>query len=157
MAWYYVLRSSIDLISELVSFLNKKAKNSSTQKRLVIHELRDNLNTMKNGYKHELSADAIVEALSNAAYRHALAENYDFNKIRRGELQDFEIKDKRNKRYLGWTMDRLLEKIDEKIHELKQLKKMSGGFGNLQHANISLMLSNLYFRMKLAAEFMQSE
>ncbi len=157
MAWYTVIKSSIDLISELIPFLSEKAKNSGKQKKLVIRELRDNLNTLKNGYKHKLSADVIVDALSNSAYQNALEDNFDFNKIRRGELQAFEIKDKRNMRYLGWTMERLLDKIDEKIQELKQLKKMSGSLGNLENTNTSLMLGNLYFRMKLAAEFMRSE
>ncbi len=151
------IKSSFDLLNELIPFLSEKAKNSGKQKKLVIRELRDNLNTLKNGYKHKLPADVIVDALSNAAYREALGENFDFNKIRRGELQAFEIKDKRNMRYLGWTMERLLDKIDEKIMELKQLKKMSGSLENLENGNISLMLGNLYFRMKLAAEFMRSE
>ena len=155
--WYDFIKSSIDLVSELIPFLSEKAKNSGKQKKLVIRELRDNLNTLKNGYKHRLPADVIVDTLSNSAYRNALEENFDFNKIRKGELQTFEISDKRNMRYLCWTMERLLDKIDEKIEELKQLKKMSGSLDALEGANISLMLSNLYFRMKLAAEFMRSE
>ena len=157
MAWYNVIRSSIDLISDLIPYLSEKAKNSGKQKKLVIRELRDNLNTLKNGYKHKLSADVIVETLRNDAYRQALEENFDFNKIRRGELQEFEISDKRNLRYLGWTMERLLDKIDEKVEELKQLQKMTGSLAKLENTNVSLMLGNLYFRIKLAAEFMRSE
>ena len=91
MPFFDFIKSSIDLLNELIPFLSEKARNSGKQKKLVIRELRDNLNTLKNGYKHDLGPDAIVDALSNVAYRNALDENFDFNKIRRGELQAFEI------------------------------------------------------------------
>jgi hypothetical protein len=37
------------------------------------------------------------------------------------------------------------------------LNEMSKKLEDLQHTNIQLKLSNLYYRMKLAAEFMRSE
>jgi hypothetical protein len=65
-----------------------------------------------------------------------------------------QILDERNKKYAGWTSGRLLEKIDEKIEELKTIKRLNNGTAQVKN-NISLMLSNLYFRMKLLADFIR--
>ena len=58
---------------------------------------------------------------------------------------------------MGWTAEKLMEKIDEKVEELKTLKKMNNGsVVNLKN-NTGLMISNLYFRMKLLADFIKGE
>ena len=45
---------------------------------------------------------------------------------------------------------------DEKITELKSIKKMNNGTVKNTRNNIPLMMSNLYFRMKLLADFVRS-
>ena len=67
------------------------------------------------------------------------------------------IYDERNKKYAGWTAEKLIDKIDEKIVELRNIKKMNQGSVKDVRNNISLMMSNLYFRMKLLADFIQSK
>lgn len=52
---------------------------------------------------------------------------------------------------------KLMDKIDEKIEELKNIKKMNKGTVENVKNNISLMMSNLYYRMKLMADFIRSE
>jgi uncharacterized protein YllA (UPF0747 family) len=66
------------------------------------------------------------------------------------------IYEDRNKKYTGWTAEKLVDKIDEKIVELKNIKKMNRDSVKDVRNNISLMMSNLYFRMKLLADFIQS-
>jgi hypothetical protein len=67
-----------------------------------------------------------------------------------------DIFEERNKRYAGWTAEKLADKIDEKIVELKNIKKLNGGsFKNIKN-DIPQMISNLYFRMKLMADFIKS-
>jgi hypothetical protein len=46
-----------------------------------------------------------------------------------------------------------MDKIDEKIQALKNLKKLNGGSVEKIAPKISLKVSNLYFRMKLMADF----
>ncbi|NJO25770.1 MAG: hypothetical protein HC867_08430 [Bacteroidia bacterium] len=46
-----------------------------------------------------------------------------------------------------------MDKIDEKIQEMKNIKKMSGGSVEKIKNNIAIKLSNLYFRIKLMADF----
>jgi hypothetical protein len=64
--------------------------------------------------------------------------------------------DDRNKKYIGWNAERLIDKIDEKIEELKNIKRMNGGSVANVKNNLSLMLSNLYYRMKLLANLIIS-
>ena len=66
-----------------------------------------------------------------------------------------EIRDERNRKYVGWTAEKLIDKIDEKIEELRNIRKMNGGSVVNAKNNINLMLSNLYFRMKLLADFIR--
>jgi hypothetical protein len=49
-----------------------------------------------------------------------------------------------------------MDKIDEKITELKTIKRMNNGSVKDVKNNITLMVSNLYYRMKLLADFIQS-
>jgi ribosome-binding protein aMBF1 (putative translation factor) len=72
-------------------------------------------------------------------------------------IEPYHIYDERNRRYQGWTAEKLADKIDEKIEELKAIKKMNGGTVEKTKNNISLMMSNLYFRMKLLADFIRDK
>jgi hypothetical protein len=63
--------------------------------------------------------------------------------------------DDRNKKYIGWDADKIVDKIDEKIEELKNIKKMNGNTVEKAKNNVGLMLSNLFFRMKLLADFIK--
>ena len=65
--------------------------------------------------------------------------------------------DERNKKYTGWDAEKLVDKIDEKIEELKNIKKMNNASVENVKNNITLMLSNLYYRMKLLADFIRSD
>ncbi|HKZ66162.1 MAG TPA: hypothetical protein VJ111_07400, partial [Chitinophagaceae bacterium] len=65
--------------------------------------------------------------------------------------------DDRNKKYIGWDTEKLIDKVDEKIEELKNIKKMNGSSVENVKNNVSLMLSNLYYRMKLLADFIRSD
>jgi hypothetical protein len=65
------------------------------------------------------------------------------------------VKDERNRKYTGWDAEKLLDKIDEKIEELKILKKMNANTVSGLKNNTGLMLSNLYYRMKLLADFIR--
>ena len=52
---------------------------------------------------------------------------------------------------------KIMDRIDEKIEELKNIKKMNKGSVENVKNNISLMMSNLYYRMKLLADFIRSD
>jgi len=156
MEWEW-LKTGIGPLKDLVSFLNKEGKTNDVLKKQVIRELRNNLNIFHNGYLNNFSQDVIIGMLSNEAIKEAIKENFKFKKLKPGRIEPYHIYDDRNKRYTGWEAEKLIDKIDEKIEELRNIRKMNGGTITGVKNNISLMLSNLFYRMKLLADFIRSD
>lgn len=154
MEWF---NTSISPLKDLLAFLYKKSKTNDVFKKQLIIELRDNLNVFKNGFLNQSPYDTMIDLLSRDAIQAAIKENFSFKKLRSGVIPVSVIYDERNKRYAGWTAEKLVDKIDEKIVELKNIKKMNRNSVQDARNNISLMISNLYFRMKLLADFIRSE
>ncbi len=154
MEWF---NSSIAPLKDLLAFLYKKSKTNDVYKKQVIIELRDNLNVFKNGFINQSPNDTMIDLLSRDAIQAAIKENFSFKKLRAGTIHISIIYDERNKKYAGWTAEKLVDKIDEKIVELKNIKKLNRDTVQDVRNNISLMMSNLYFRMKLLADFIKSE
>jgi uncharacterized protein YllA (UPF0747 family) len=154
MEWF---NSSIAPLKDLLAFLYKKSKTNDVNKKQVIIELRDNLNVFKNGFINQTPYDTMIDLLSRDAIQSAIKENFSFKKLRAGTILISNIYEERNKKYAGWTSEKLVDKIDEKIVELKNIKKMNHNTVTDARNNISLMMSNLYFRMKLLADFIKSE
>lgn len=154
MEWF---NSSIAPLKDLLAFLYKKSKTNDVHKKQVIIELRDNLNVFKNGFINQAPYDQMIDLLKNEAIQAAIEENFSFKKLRSGAISPAIIYEERNKKYSGWTTEKLVDKIDEKIVELRNIKKMNRDSVKEVKNNIPLMMSNLYFRMKLLADFIQSE
>lgn len=151
------LKTGISPLKDLIDFLYRKSQTNDVQKKQVIMELRNNLNVFKNGFMNEVPYDTMIDMLSNDAIQQAIKTNFAFNKLRAGTIQPYHVYDDRNKKYLGWTVDKLMDKIDEKIVELKNIKKMNNGTVKEVKNNMSLMMSNLYYRMKLLADFIKGD
>ena len=154
MEWF---NSSIAPLKDLLAFLYKKSKTNDVHKKQLIIELRDNLNVFKNGFFNQSPYDRMIDLLQQDAIQSAINENFSFKKLHSGVIPPAIIKEERNKKYSGWTAEKLVDKIDEKIVELKNIKKMNRDTVKEVRNNIPLMMSNLYFRMKLLADFIQSE
>jgi hypothetical protein len=150
------LNTSLAPLKDLLAFLYKKSKTNDVHKKKVIIELRDNLNVFKNGFFNQSPYDTMIDLLSREAIQAAISENFNFKKLHGGTIRVSIIYEERNKKYAGWTAEKLVDKIDEKIVELKNIKKMNQNSVKEVRNNISLMMSNLYFRMKLLADFIQS-
>ena len=149
------IKLSISPVKDLIAFLHQKSKTSDIHKKQLFIELRNNLNVFSNGFLNEVSYDILIDMLSNDAIQAAVKDNFQFNKMKFGSIEAFHIRDDRNKKYIGWDCEKLIDKIDEKIVELKNIKKMNGGLNNCRN-NIRMMMSNLYFRMRLLADFIRS-
>jgi len=151
------LKTGIGPLKDLLTFLNKESRTNDVLKKQMIRELRDNLNIFSNAYKNNNSPDVMIDLLNNEAIKDAIKNNFKFRKLKTGTIEPHHVFDERNKKYIGWSADKLIDKIDEKIEELKNIKKMNGGSVEKVKNNISLMLSNLYYRMKLLADFIKNK
>src|SRR6266481_6424978 len=120
------LKTGMGPLKDLLTFLNKESKTSDVLKKQVIRELRDNLNIFSNAYQNNVSPDVMIDLLSNEAIKEAIKNNFKFKKLKAGNIQASHIKDERNKKYIGWDAEKLIDKVDEKIEELRNIKKMNG-------------------------------
>jgi len=150
------LNAGISPLKDLIAFLNKQSKTNNVLKKQLIMELRNNLNVFVNGFMNNTPYDNMIDLLSNDAIQDAVKNNFDFKKLKKGKIEQIQVFEDRNKKYIGWTAEKLVDKIDEKIVELKNIKKMNAGSLKDVKNNISLMVGNLYFRMKLLADFIKS-
>lgn len=149
------LKTGMGPLKDILTFLNKEGKTNDILKKQVIRELRNNLNIFHNAYINHVKADVMIDMLRNDAICEAIKSNFKFRKLKPGTIEPYHIFDDRNKKYSGWDAEKLIDKIDEKIEELKNIKKMNNGTTENVKNNIALMLSNLYYRMKLLADFIK--
>lgn len=154
MEWDW-LKTAIGPLKDILVFLNKEGKTNDVLKKQLIRELRNNLNIFSNGYRNTVSPDVIIDLLSNEAYKEALKNNFKFKKLKAGNIEPYHIRDERNRRYQGWDAEKLSDKIDEKIEELKNIKRMNSGSVLNAKNDVPKMLSNLFYRMKLLADFIK--
>ena len=154
MEWEW-LKTAIGPLKDLLTFLKQESKTNDILKKQLIRELRNNLNIFSNAFRNNISADVIIDMLSNDAIKKAMENNFKFSKLRSGNITFYHIYDDRNRRYQGWDAEKLVDKIDEKIEELKNIKKMNGGSVVKAKNDIQQMLSNLFYRMKLLADFIK--
>ena len=149
------LKTGMGPLQDLLTFLTKEGKTNDILKKQVLIELRNNLNIFHNAFLNEVAADVMIDMLSNETIKKAVSENFKFKKLKPGSIEPYHVFDDRNKKYIGWDADKLMDKIDEKIEELKIIKKMNGNSVEKVKNNVSLMISNLYYRMKLLADFIK--
>ena len=149
------LKTGIGPLKDLLTFLNKEGKTNDILKKQVLRELRNNLNIFHNAYLNNVPADVMIDMLDNKSVKKAIGKNFKFKRLKAGNIEPYHVAEDRNKKYIGWDAEKLVDKIDEKIEELKNIKKMNGNSVEKATNNISLMLSNLYYRMKLLADFIQ--
>ena len=152
--------ATINPLKDLIYFLSQKGKAESVLKKSLVIELRNNLNVFRNGFINNTPYDNIIDLLDKTAAAKALENPRDsgIKKIMHEKIGLYHVQDERNLKYIGWSGQKLLDKIEEKTSELKNLKEMFGGtVKDAKANNVALMLSNLYFRYKLFAEFIRAE
>jgi hypothetical protein len=142
-------------IPTLLIIISKLKGSSQNPKDLLLRELKLNIKSFETAFKAQVNYDKLVELLSNDKIKEARNNNFNFKKIKGGEIKSKHIRDERNKRYLGKDCGWLFKNIDEKIEELKRAKSYYGSLNSLENQNITLQLTNLFFKMKLLVEFIK--
>jgi len=77
MEWEW-LKTGIGPLKDLLNFLTQESKTSDVMKKQLIRELRNNLNIFSNGFKNEVSADVIIDLLSNDSIKDGIKNNFKF-------------------------------------------------------------------------------
>lgn len=152
MAWEWL--SSIKDIAEIVGSLGELVKKNRAKKDLLIRELKLNIKAFETAQKNEkINYDKLLELLKNEQIQRARESNFIFSTIKSGNIESGHIKNDRNMRYVGKNCEWLFKNIDEKIDDIKNQKKYHGSLLQIEKTSIALQFSNLFYKMKLLAEF----
>ena len=149
-AWLSLVKELPSLIKDLSGMITS----SRATKNLLLSELKNNLNQFENAKKVKLDYDQLINILSNQAIIDARKVGFVFSVIKFGKVTEKQVRDSRNKRYIGKDAEWLFISIADKIDELKKLqtqKKLT----DIKELNVSLQFSNLLYKMKLLAEFIR--
>jgi hypothetical protein len=152
MAWDWL--SSIKGIADIVASLGAIIKNNRAKKDLLLRELKINIKAFETAQKSKrIDYDKLLELLKNEKIQKARESHYTFSIIKKGNIDLKHVKDDRNKRYLGKNCEWLFKNIDEKIEDLRNQKQYHGSLKEIEKHSIALQFSNLFYKMKLLAEF----
>jgi len=152
MAWEWL--SSIKDIAGIVASLGEVIKNNRATKDLLLRELKLNIKAFETAQKNKkIDYERLLELLKNERIQKARESRYTFSTIKRGNIESKHIKDDRNKRYVGKNCEWLFKNIDEKIDDFRNQKQYHGSLNGVEKTSIALQFSNLFYKMKLLADF----
>ncbi len=123
----------------------------SSQNRLQV-ELQHNLAFLREGLRERLAARKIIEGLESQQYAEAGKQGLDLNSLQKkrlapatyGTIREFA-------RYHGWTTERLVETVYERIVTLKKLA--AGGAS----VDLDTRLRNLFKLLMLLLAHIQGQ
>ncbi|MBN2812593.1 MAG: hypothetical protein JXQ80_00880 [Bacteroidales bacterium] len=148
--------SGIKDIAELITGLGKKIKSDKATKDLLLRELRINIKAFETAQKSEkIDYDRLLGLLKNDTIKQARKDRFSFNTVKSGHLTETDIRDERNNRYKGKDCGWVFKNIDEKIEDLQNQQQYHGSLNSVDKANIALQFSNLFYKMKLLADFIR--
>jgi hypothetical protein len=148
------LRSILDL-AEMITGLSNQVRGNRAIKAQLIRELKLNLKAYEVQRRRGLTDfDMLLNQMSNKVMKHQIQSGYKFRRINNGVITEQHLRDRRNSRYLGKDCQWLFSNIDIKIEELRLLQQCTpGGLRNASGANLSLQFSNLFYKIRLLADF----
>ncbi len=150
MAWEWL--PIISSLSEIIMGLNKKSRSNNVTKKFLISELGNNLKHYKTAQRNNFDQKQLISIICNSEIIKALRKGFNFSKVKKGEITKIIVKDRRNEKYVGRDCEWLFLNISDKISELKAIYSISPP-PDLKKSNMTLQFSNLFYKMKLLAEF----
>jgi hypothetical protein len=148
--------SGIKDITDIIASLSELIKSNIATKDLLIKELKLNITAFEIVQKdRKIDYDKLLLLLKNKQINKARQSKFIFSIIKKGKIENKHVKDIRNKKYIGKNCGWLFKNIDDKIDELRMTKQYHNTLTNMERKVVALQLSNLFFKMKLLAEFIK--
>ena len=146
--------SGVKDITGLISSLGNLIKNNRATGDLLLRELHINIKAFETAQKSQVvDYDRLLALIKNDTIKKARQDHFAFQTSKAGSVKENHVHDERNTRYIGKDCAWLFKNIDEKIEDLLNQKKYHGSLNRIESTNIALQFSNLFFKMKLLAEF----
>lgn len=137
---------------ELYGFLSQKSKSRNATKRMLLREIRNNIKRLEHRNRKGVNRHILIQKLENTSLIAALDQDFSFNKLCPGQkvnpamLTQFAPAEK----YAGWDANRLMNSIDEKIVQLKELSELYSPEG-IKAINLTQRLNNLFAQLLLVS------
>ncbi len=148
--------ASIKDIADIIASLSELIKGNIATKDLLIKELKLNIIAFEIAQKDKkIDYDKLLLLLKNEQINKARQSKFIFSTIKRGKIEDKHVKDIRNNKYIGKNCGWLFKNIDDKIDELRITKQYHNTLKNIERKSVALQFSNLFFKLKLLAEFIK--
>ena len=150
MAWEWL--SLIGSLPDIITGISKKSRTNVVTKKLLLSELKNNLKHFKTAHRNSFNYIQLISIISNSEIIEARRNGFRFSKIKNGSIIKEIVQDKRNEKYIGKDCEWLFHNISDKITELKAIYNLNP-LPNLSKSNMTLQFSNLFYKMKLLADF----
>ena len=137
------LRAAVDLVKDLDALIRR----ARGRKRMVLLELRSNVNLVRLFFEAETPIDRVVAKLKTDHLGQALESDFSFRSIKGRRVSAETVGGAAQlKPYVGWSTERLCEQIYLKIRELKDIVEIDPDNPKVRK---SVRLSNLLKLMLL--------
>jgi hypothetical protein len=141
--------SAISTTEKVASALFKWITGKRGLKRTVAIELKENIELVRLYVNNGSEPREIIPLLKDDAFRHALAQGFNFNTLNRAKISAASTQDMPQlKIYHGWSTQKLFESVYEKIATLKHAATLSS---SRKPMRIGVRLNNVFKLMVVLA------
>lgn len=134
---------------KIASSLFKWVTGNRSLKRTVAIELKENIELIRLYMDSAADIKALIPKINDVAFRHALAEGFNFNSLKRSRIDSKStFNTPQLKKYHNWDTQRVFENVYEKVATLKQAAAIKNSKNPVR---IDVRLNNVFKLMKMLA------
>lgn len=141
--------SAISTTEKVAAALFKWITGNRGFKRTVAIELKENIELVRLYVESGSNPRELIPFLKDDAFRHALAQGFNFNALKRAKISPVSTQDvPQLKVYHGWSTQKMFESVYEKIATLKHAAALRD---SRQPVRIGVRLTNVFKLMVVLA------
>lgn len=140
---------AISTTEKIASSLYKLITGNRGLKRTVAIELKENIELIRLFVENGVEPQELIPKINEKAFRHALAEGFNFNSLKRSKIDPKSTKNiAQLKKYHGWDTQRVFENVYQKVATIKNVAAIKN---SEKPVRIDIRLNNLFKLMVMLA------
>ena len=141
---------------DLLTVIKDKRKYRRIYLKEIKIEIRDNITLLRNRNKKNILKEKLIERLKDTAIRESIVVETDYNQLakKNAVVDKKHIKRKREKVCISWDCNKLVDKVSDKITDLKNQIEIVKDFDK-NKSGITQRLDNLYYQLLLLNELIK--
>ncbi len=135
------------LAEKLGARIHAALKSAKGHKRKLLLELQNNIDVIYLWQMKGFPIDKVILKLERINYDSAVADNFNFNALKRAALSKSTTRDvPQFQKYVGWSTELIVDNLYRKIKQLKDIVEMDSNSDKIDKA---ARLGNIYKMMIL--------